>query len=394
MMADVDIITVQNLIRATEPDQSPNEIAEIVGQKLRRFGNPLHADDVSDAISSILQDTRASIEELHRKLAKRGVQLYSGNYFAHLCELYSREVHEVVEILKRARISNQQKIEIIDSRIRGGRDAIERVLASRGLAGSLASNVLQRFELSVATLAQSPSTWMNMAPSTRVTPLNIDEKRALRLRIVECLYVESGGNPDERVPLATMEAKIGVPEAEILNEIHYLVHEGLVATPLAAPFVAITFRGVKEYEESQKDPTRPTDHFVPSNRVPTIINNFVNSQVGVLSQGAGNVSFVGSVQQSLQTPFFEKESDIREALTEFVDGVSNSPNLDNTSKQRILEQLGYLLAQANLPEEKRSKWNIGTIFTALANSVQTAAALSSLWQDHGDKIAQLVKLIG
>lgn len=108
--------------------------------------------------------------------------------------------------------------------------------------------------------------------SSGIYPVNLERKKAQRLRLMIELYNMVEGfdaQPAETVQLA---ARLGFdtsrPEdlLEVLKIVHYLHGEGLLISsgPTGeATHLTLTHKGVREVEEAGSKPDLPTEHFCP-----------------------------------------------------------------------------------------------------------------------------------
>jgi hypothetical protein len=100
---------------------------------------------------------------------------------------------------------------------------------------------------------------------------SIEEKQALRFRVLEAAYRLADGNSDEDFSHKQLEEALALDQAEVAKAVTYLEEEGLLEFP-SFELIAITHDGVMEYERAIQHPSSPTEHFPALN----IINNVLS----------------------------------------------------------------------------------------------------------------------
>jgi hypothetical protein len=151
------------------------------------------------------------------------------------------------------------------------------------------------------------------------------EKEQKRYRVLYRIYEESKENTLEAIPDTLIAEKENLPKEELDNIIQYLIEEGLIRC-ITFGNVAILHKGIKEIEDSAKNPNRNTEHFQS-----TVIQNFHGPVYGVQSGGQRNTQ---NVQVNINPDFNEN-------LTKLIELINNS-SLSELQKEDALEALERL----------------------------------------------------
>jgi hypothetical protein len=197
---------------------------------------------------------------------------------------------------------------------------------------------------------------------------SVEERKADRLRIMNEIYSVTGGNTREFVSLWPLRDRLGIADRQMASVVSFLEGEGLIEcrsvktddmTPLRA---AITHRGVKEMERSEKNPEQPTEHFPPQTEITINIGgDMIGSAIQSNSAGATQHVEVGDIAigvdvdaqiHELLDKFEAKLSELRqeqapEAMAELVADITTvraQMESPKPKKNFIVECLGSIKA--------------------------------------------------
>jgi hypothetical protein len=131
---------------------------------------------------------------------------------------------------------------------------------------------------------------------------DIAKRQADRLRVLRAIYEGTDGTTSEVARTApTIQKQLGLSDMELEAACDYLTGEGLIKPtvkvnePPGYIAVQLTYRGVREMEESINAPEMPTKH-LPAASVVTIINStLINSPIQSASPEAHQMTSVNDV---------------------------------------------------------------------------------------------------
>lgn len=116
---------------------------------------------------------------------------------------------------------------------------------------------------------------------------DIAKRQADRLRVLKAIFEATDGTTSEVARTApTIQMQLGLSDKELEAACDYLAGEGLIKPtakinePPGYIAVQLTYRGVKEMEESISAPGKPTKHLPSAASVIAIINStLINSPI-------------------------------------------------------------------------------------------------------------------
>jgi hypothetical protein len=162
--------------------------------------------------------------------------------------------------------------------------------------------------------------------------------RARRFAFLSALYDAAEGSSDSHVNMRKTARSIGLDDEPADKVVTYLAGEGLLSWA-AMGMIRLTHEGVKEVEQAQSAPERPTPHFPPLVLAQTYIN------VGTMNQSQIQQGTTGSTQW-----FAAVDVD---ALRELVDDV-RALELDPQHARDVEAELAKVEAQLDSPRPDRS----------------------------------------
>lgn len=135
--------------------------------------------------------------------------------------------------------------------------------------------------------------------------MDIEKRRADRLRVMRAIFDAANGSETEIVRIAPLQQSLGLSEYEVMAACHYLIGECLITAPIKIEddyivAVRITHRGVKEMERSlQSSVGQPAPSFPLPISVVNVHGNVIGSAIQSGSPGAQQDVSVGDLAASL-----------------------------------------------------------------------------------------------
>jgi hypothetical protein len=159
-----------------------------------------------------------------------------------------------------------------------------------------------------------------------LSPMNeklaeLEQLQALRLRVLEAVYEQSGANPHRPVEMADVFKQAGVEWLAGDKAYRFLQSERLLVGE-ASHRLAITHEGVKEIEEVVAKRGREqtgTAHFLP--QVINVVQNFHAPMTGAVQVGGqGNVATVKNASGATGGDLVALVTELREHASALPDG--------------------------------------------------------------------------
>jgi hypothetical protein len=208
----------------------------------------------------------------------------------------------------------------------------------------------------------------------------------IRYTVLRKLYEKAGPSEDLIIPYRDLVTEEELNENQVRPIVKYLENEGLTKVNLNggdAPVLSITHQGIKEVEQSIKQPDKPTEHFQP-----IVIQTFLGP-VGVVQTGNDNTANVTQ----------HNTLDISEALKLIQELRQQALSLPQEKQEEAIEQLEDIEAEIQLPNPKPSR--VKATMQALRNlasstpkAVEFANAVHSLSEWLPGFIQSLSKISG
>jgi hypothetical protein len=179
------------------------------------------------------------------------------------------------------------------------------------------------------------------------TVIDIAQRRADRLRVMNAIYEASGGSEHKEVLGRELAAKLGLTDQDLGDACRYLAGNGLIKIKEAMNglgggpvphWINITHWGIQEIEQSLQVPDKPTEHFPPAISVIEIHGDVIGSAIQSGSPGAQQDVSVGDI--SLYR--------VREILTEF-EAQASSLHLPDDEAAQLHADMATVKAQVESP---------------------------------------------
>lgn len=206
--------------------------------------------------------------------------------------------------------------------------------------------------------------------------VDINKKQLLRLKFLDQLFDEVGGDTGPNVGSLAVGQAIGLSDYQEVDAIiHYLADEGLIEITTMGdedgPTIELTHQGVVEIEQARTNPQKRTDHFPP-------LVNIINVQQMHNSQIQQGTTGSSQVQTNNVTNF---EKPIRELVSQ----IEQSSKASEDQKELARSYAEILVSQSKLPVESRSNDLVKKTWDKL-NNLSTALTLI----DFAQKAAPLI----
>jgi hypothetical protein len=179
--------------------------------------------------------------------------------------------------------------------------------------------------------------------------IDIEKRRADRLRVMKAIFDMSGGSEHQQVLGHELSDQVQLAPNELADACHYLAGEGLIEEAMpdmgASPipyWINITHEGIREMEESLQAPDEPTKHFPPA-------VSFINVQGSVI--GSAIQSGSPGAQQEANFGDLELEA-VQKFLREF-DAKSATLDLPAPAAEELAAEIATVKAQVQSPKPKR-----------------------------------------
>ncbi len=167
----------------------------------------------------------------------------------------------------------------------------------------------------------------------------VDEKRRWRLDVIRWLYEQTGGDSSADTEEGQLHRRFDELPAEERNKVlDYLYKERLLTYPIMGK-IALTHRGVQEYEEGLSKPDLGTQHLAP-----------VNLIIGDVSQSQIQQGTIGS-RQEYQFINSEIKTDLQNILQQIKLHLADL-NLDSYSFADAVADIAGLEAQLATPQPR------------------------------------------
>jgi hypothetical protein len=190
--------------------------------------------------------------------------------------------------------------------------------------------------------------------------VQLEEKDRQRFAVFQAGYELSEGSERRYVNFEEIISRTGLSRQQIKEAYEYLVGEGLLVYRGFGGICGITHRGIKEYEQSLRQPNKSTAHF--SATVIQHIHTF-NAPVGTVQTGENSTA---NVVQGVGSPPLEIDALIQALLVA-------SDTLSSEDRRQVHDQMGELRAELTSPAPKPSR--IKAFLAGAWNAAENATVL-------------------
>ena len=113
-----------------------------------------------------------------------------------------------------------------------------------------------------------------------------------------------------------------------------------------------------------------------------------NSVIGLI-----NTAQVGRINVAMDNIVNNDDELIVEAIKAVTEAIVNTTELNNETKNQLLEQMAFITEQATLPNSKRQTSVVKPILAAISSSLTNIASLATVWGQWGDNIIRFFNQI-
>jgi hypothetical protein len=197
------------------------------------------------------------------------------------------------------------------------------------------SEIVTGAELTLRNIKSEKELEIKRTEEERMNQKVLREKEQKRYRIFSRIYEKSSGSITRPVSEDELIELEGIPKRELEDILYYLEGEGLIRN-FAPGVVAIEHAGLKEMEDSMRNPERSTKHFES-----TIIQHFY-----------GTVHSVQTGNQNTQNAIININPDLDEAISSLLDLINRAElqEIDKDDALEATERLRKLIQQEKRPD--------------------------------------------
>ncbi|WP_041577337.1 hypothetical protein [Bdellovibrio bacteriovorus] len=174
--------------------------------------------------------------------------------------------------------------------------------------------------------------------------VDINKKQLQRLRYLNQLFDEVGGDTGPNVGSLVVGRSIGLTDHEVDVIIRYLSDEGLIEITTMGdddgPTVELTHQGLVEIERARTNPQLRTEHFPPM----VNIINIKNMNGSQIQQGS-----VGSSQSQVN-----KNADLEISIRNLISKIESSNAASEDQKELARTYADVIISQAKISAESRN----------------------------------------
>jgi hypothetical protein len=207
--------------------------------------------------------------------------------------------------------------------------------------------------------------------------VDIERKRIARALLLAGVFSETDGDERLLVDAGAIGAQVGLSPEEVTQAAKYLEGENLLKGTWflgpKPPHVSITHWGVKEMEDSQTYPDRPTEHFPPA----AVYNQFT---ITVGRDMVGSVVHQGTHESTVTTNIGDGDLTALRAFVDLARSSIERLGLLPNSFEEFDSELVTIEAQLKSPKPKKPTLSLAlqSIKTILAQATTSAAAAGLL----------------
>lgn len=195
--------------------------------------------------------------------------------------------------------------------------------------------------------------------------VDINKKQLLRLKYLNQLFDEVGGDTGPNVGSLTVGRAIGLTGYQEVDAIiHYLADEGLIEITTMGddngPTIELTHQGVVEIERARTNPQSRTEHFPPM----VNIINVQNMHGSQIQQGTVN----SSQSQTNNT------TNVQNVIRDLVRNIEASSKATEDQKELARTYGEVIISQTQVPAESRNSELVKRTWEKL-NNISVALSL-------------------
>lgn len=119
---------------------------------------------------------------------------------------------------------------------------------------------------------------------------------------------------------------------------------------------------------------------------PVTHNTHNNIHVENSVVGSINTAQVGRISVAMDNITNNDNESVVEAIKAITEAMVNTAELNNETKDQLLEQMAFVAEQATLPTNQRQTSIVRPILTAISTSLTNIASLATIWAQWGDNL--------
>jgi len=201
--------------------------------------------------------------------------------------------------------------------------------------------------------------------------VSLQEKDKRRFQLLSAAYEEVDGKEKTHFNYLEIGKRLGLEDEEIRDTVLYLKEESLVenTTPASA---SMSHQGIKEVEEAQRNPEKPTPHFP------------ANISIGRMSV-TGTVNFgqiVGNIHEHITQIKNSGNVNLADSLNELIQAAEKDQNLSEDQKQEFAENIELIAEEAEREPHERRVSRVKATLKYVPSIINTSAALVTLWDQY------------
>ena len=193
--------------------------------------------------------------------------------------------------------------------------------------------------------------------------MDIEQRRANRLKLLLRLYELTGGLRHKSLPLKSVAQELGLDDKATEDADQYLKDQGLIEYQAFGPQVALTHAGITEVEERLGNPEASTARFPAAVNIINV-GQMIGSQIHQGTTGSSVSSLAGTDGRAVS------------ALVDALDRALREAQLRSLERSDVEAELATLRAQLKSTSPKPSilKESLETLKTLIQAGGQVAAA--------------------
>jgi len=201
--------------------------------------------------------------------------------------------------------------------------------------------------------------------------VSLQEKDKRRFQILSTAYEEVDGKEKTHFNYLEIGKRLGLEDEETRNIVLYLKEEGLVENTTPA-LASMSHQGIKEVEEAQRTPEKPTLHF------PANINIGRMNVTGTVNFG----QIVGNIHEHITQIKNSGNVDLADSLNELIQAAEKDQSLTEDQKQEFAENIELIAEEAEREPHERRVSRVKATLKYVPSIINTSAALVTLWDQY------------
>lgn len=119
---------------------------------------------------------------------------------------------------------------------------------------------------------------------------------------------------------------------------------------------------------------------------PVTHNTHNNIHVDHSVVGSINTAHVGRINVAMDGITNNDNEQVVESMKAIAEAIANTTELENDTKDQLLEQMAFVAEQAALPASRRQPSVIRPVLTSISTTLSSVASLAAIWAQWGDNL--------